>query len=280
MKKDDRIGYFRIGGHALAKGMFSSIDRRVASGSSSESSQRRYMGVMTSAGMTALTRTPVPRGREPILWSRHSCPWRRRNPEVPPCPVTATFDPTLITLPLDSTSLSKAKWVRAKTWKRFLRKLSRKSEGVSSIRPRRLSRHYGPEHPACPVWMVFNALRQASSSVNSVGMQKACPLSCLICSTRSLPRGVAVHNRNNRSFLCERTGDGCPDSLRSARYETTFPSRPSSCGSEDFLGGRAELVDAKLDQVPFLQVGFRFHAHAYARRSPRRNDAAGSKVMN
>ena len=91
------------------------------------------MGVMTSAGMTAFTRTPrSARSRAHSLVKAFMAPLEAAYPEVPPCPVTATFDPTLITFPLDSTSLSKAKCVSAKTWKRFLRKLSRKSEGVES----------------------------------------------------------------------------------------------------------------------------------------------------
>ena len=62
----------------LPRGMFSSIERRVASGFSSESSQRRYMGVMTSAGMTALTRTPrSARSRAHSLVKAFMAPWRR-----------------------------------------------------------------------------------------------------------------------------------------------------------------------------------------------------------
>ena len=124
--------------------------------------------------------------------------------------------------------------------------------------------------------MVFStALRQASSSVNSVGMQKACPLSCLICSTRSLAtRGCGPQSKQSLLPL-RKNGRWLPrfPSLRPLRAQPSLRGQ-DSCGSDDFLGGRAELVDAKLDQVPFLQIGFRIHAHAHARRGPRRNDAA------
>ena len=91
--------------------------------------------------------------------------------------------------------------------------------------------------------------------------------------------GVAVHNRNNRSFLCERTGDGCADSLAPPVTSTTFLRGKIHAGATTFWA-EEPVVDAKLDQVPFLQIGFRIHAHAHAGGVPVEVASPGRRVMN
>ena len=97
------------------------------------------------------------------------------------------------------------------------------------------------------------ALRQASSSVNSVGMQKACPLSCLICSTRSLATsGLRSTIETIAPSFAKERAMAAPIPLAPPVTSTTFPSRPRFMRERRLSGrkSRAGRCQARPSPLP------------------------------